>query len=306
MIKKYFLLQYKLLKRGITDFGFHPLAGITLAVLLFAGISVYLFRVAPHASYLYIFSATALLFSLSEKERNDFLSIIFRTRDYYKIRLLENIVFAGPFLPLLLWHHCFIEIFVLVTIAVLFSFHRNDSAVFYSIPTPFYKKPFEFIVSFRKLLAGFIACYALSVIALLNANMNLAVFSLLLAHLLCIASYNEPEPEFYVWTYKKNPKQFLTEKIRTGLVHSQLLTAPLLILLSGWFSDHILILLGFQLLGACYLVSMIAAKYAAWPGKLNLPQSLLFAGSVALPPLMLVTTPYFIIQSQKKLNSILV
>lgn len=305
MIKDYFILYYKTVKRSIADFGLHPLTGFLLAVTIFYGLSVYLFNITPYASYLYVFAAIAFMLPLCEKDRNDFLSIIFRKKEYRLIRMFENVLRAIPFLPLLLWNHHFAEVIILIILALFISFYRTSSSGSHSIPTPFYRKPYEFISNFRLLLVFFAGCYILAVISILNFNFNLAVFTLLLTHILCISSYNEPENEFYVWVFKKNPRSFLLEKIKTGVVHSQILTVPLLILLSIFFNDHIILLLGFQLLGACYLINMIAAKYAAWPGKLNLPQVLLFAGGLAFPPLLFITTPYFIIQSQKKLNSIL-
>ena len=76
-------------------------------------------------------------------------------------------------------------------------------------------------------------------------------------------------------------------------------------LLLIFFQTNIKAVFGFQALGYCYLLTVILAKYSAYPKKINLPQGILLALSLAMPPLLLVLVPFFYIQSKNRLKEIL-
>jgi len=72
-----------------------------------------------------------------------------------------------------------------------------------------------------------------------------------------------------------------------------------------FFQTNILAVFGFQALGYCYLLTFILAKYSAYPKKVNLPQGILLALSLAMPQLLLALVPFFYIQSKNRLKEIL-
>jgi hypothetical protein len=65
------------------------------------------------------------------------------------------------------------------------------------------------------------------------------------------------------------------------------------------------VIFGFQVLGYCYLLTVILAKYSTFPRKINLPQGILLAMSLAMPLLLLIVVPFFYIESNRRLKEIL-
>ncbi|HQW12087.1 MAG TPA: hypothetical protein PLP06_08060 [Saprospiraceae bacterium] len=147
--------------------------------------------------------------------------------------------------------------------------------------------------------------YSLTFIAISVGNFNLGIFSLLLVFFITLTFYSKPEDLYFVWSFIDSPKGFLMKKIRTGLVYSTMLSTPILIILSIFFFSEIKILLIFQLLGYIYLITIILAKYSAYPNEMSLPQGILFSLSLMLPPALFITIPLFYYQSIKSLTSIL-
>jgi hypothetical protein len=304
-IRFYFSLQYRMLNRQLTDFGLHPLAGYLLLVLSFTGLSFYLFLKTEFAVYVYFFLAIGFIYVLSESGRNSFLKSCFKTIDYYTIRIIENSLLALPFAAFLLFKSEFLPTLVLMIasgVLVIFNFRNTFN---FTIPTPFSKKPFEFIVGFRNAFYAFILAYFLAFMAVTAVNFNLGIFALLVQLFICFTFYTNPESEFYVWIFSTSPAGFLAHKIKVALLYSTLLCLPVVAVLCIFFPENIAAILGFQSLGYLYLVTVILAKYAAFPNKMNLPQALVIAFSISFPPLLIGVIPYFFIQSVKSLKEIL-
>lgn len=304
-MKNYFGLQHKMLNRQMTDFGINPVFAYLLLLLAFIGLSIFLFKKTSFAEYIYILMAVSLISRLTETNRNDFLKSCFQDSFYYIIRIIENLIFALPFLIFLTYKSCFLSASVLLLLSGVFAFVSFENKFHFTMPTPFYKQPFEFIIGFRKVFWGFLASYLLTFISISVHNFNLGIFSLLLAFLLCISFYTHTETPFYVWIYSLTPKLFLLKKTKTALLHSTLLCLPIAVNLSLFYSANIYIVFGFCCLGYVFLISIVFAKYSAFPDKMNLPQTILLAISILFPPLLLIFIPYFYIQSIKKLNTIL-
>jgi len=185
---------------------------------------------------------------------------------------------------------------------VFLNFDWSDQ---FTLPTPFGKRPFEFVVGFRKTFYLHVLAYFLTVMAVVVGNFNLGVFSLLVVFVVCLAYYADLEPDFYVWVHAQSPKAFLWEKIKTALLYSSHLCLPVVVTLAIFFGENIHILLAVLFLGYLYLATMILAKYAAYPHTIGLPQSILLAMSFSLPPLLLFTMPLFYKNAIKRLNQVL-
>jgi hypothetical protein len=302
-MKFYFRLQGKRLSRQITELGVNPLIGYILITLGFAAASTYLFIKIQYAEYVYALLGMVCVQSLSKKERTDFLKTCFPD-SYQKLRMVESIIVALPFALVLVWEGYFLIAVLLLLASAASAITSYTTNLQLSIPTPFGRRPFEFLTGFRRMWWLFGCCYLLTGISLAVGNMPLGVFSLVAAFLSCLSFYGETEPVYYIWIYSLNPKQFLLQKIKTALLHSSLLCLPIAIALL-FHRDSTHIVAGVLVLGYLYMINMVVAKYSAFPQKIGLLQGILSAVAMAVPPLLLAVIPYFYFKSINRLNVIL-
>jgi hypothetical protein len=176
----------------------------------------------------------------------------------------------------------------------------------FTIPTPFYKKPFEFTVGFRNTFYIFPIAYILTCIAISVDNFNLGIFSLLLVFLVAFSFYTQPENEYFVWSFALTPKQFIIEKIKTALLFTSIVSLPIVLTLCFFYYTNIDALIAFYIIGCIFLITIISAKYSAYPDQINLPEGIIIAICISFPPLLLVFAPYFYLKAIKKLQRYLV
>lgn len=302
-MKEYFQLQFKMSNRKLTEFGMPPFMAYSVLPICFLGLSAYLFSQTDFAGYLYILIALGLLSKLTDKKRNDFLKTCYTIKDYLKLRVLENLMVVLPFALFLVYQKSFPFIAILLVLAALSAFVSFSTNFNFTIPTPFYTKPFEFTVGFRNTFYFFPTAYFLTYISITIGNFNLGIFSMLLVFLVSLSYYSKLENEYYIWTFNLSPKAFLAEKIKTGLLYATLSSLPIWIPLSLYFSAELETLLTFLILGYAYLITIIFAKYSVYPNEMNIPQGLLIAVSLIFPPILIGIIPYFYHQSNKRLNA---
>ncbi|MDR0438211.1 MAG: hypothetical protein LBH22_07935 [Bacteroidales bacterium] len=307
-VKEYFKLQYKIIKRKLSDSS-PPIVGYLLALLIllaFVGLSMFLFHKMAFAPYVYVLISVYFTSKLSEIKRNDFLKICFENKPYRKLRILENLIVALPFVIFLIYKQQFYPIIILVVITVLIALLTFKTTYSITIPTPFYKKPFEFTVGFRTTFFMFFMAYGLAVIAAVVDNFNLGMFSLILIFLTILTYYLKPENEYFVWSYSFTPAKFLVEKIKTAFLFSFYLCSPILILLSIFYFENLGVMLLFTLLGYLYLTTLILAKYSAYPNEMSLPQVIILVFCLVFPPpILIVVIPIFASKSVNKLKEFL-
>ncbi|MDR0430365.1 MAG: hypothetical protein LBH58_07825 [Tannerellaceae bacterium] len=294
-------------KRKLSD-GSRPIVGYLLALfisLVFVGVSILLLSgKSIYAPYFYALASLFFTSKLSEIKRNDFLKIHFGSRQYRKVRILENLIVALPFVIFLVYKQYFYLTIILVVITILAALLSFKATYNFTIPTPFFKKPYEFTVGFRNsFLCFFIAC-GLAIIAVQVDNFNLGVFSLGLVFLITLSYYLKSENEYFVWSFSCTPVKFLFEKIKTALLFSFSLCLPVLIPLSVFYFEHIGILLACTFLGILYLTTLILAKYSAYPEEIGIMQAIFFAIGL-FPPMLIVVIPLFATQSVNKLKAFL-
>lgn len=291
--------------RRFRDAGFEPMLAYIILIVGFIALSVYLFYKTTYAEYLYLVISLSLTGKLSETRRNEFLKICLKNSELRKIRITENMTAAMPFFIFLLYRHLFIAAAILLLLTVLLALTSFRTNFTMTIPTPFYKKPFEFTVGFRNTFYLFPAAYVLACIAASIGNFNLGIFSMLLVFAVTLSYYTKPEDEYYVWSYKLMPVQFLLEKIKTAILYSSLLVLPVILILGISFYGDIANLLLFVLAGYAFLVCIITAKYSAYPGEINIIQGILIAFSLYFPPILVAVIPYFFFRSVSRLNTLL-
>jgi hypothetical protein len=304
-MKEYFRLQFKMLNRQLIEWGIEPLIGYLVGIVVFVGISIKLFESTQYAEYLYVFFALSLVIRLSEVSRNEFLKLCYPKKEYEKLRVVENVVVATPFIVLLLFQGKIWSSVLLLLSTCLLTVFDFKSKFNFTLPTPFYKHPFEFTIGFRTNFFLFIIAYFLMVMALIVPNFNLGIFSLILVSLVCLNYYINSESEFYVWIFSMTPKEFISYKLKNIIQYSTLLYLPITIGLSVFFPEKIDVILGFQCLGYLFVFTAMLAKYSVFPEKLGLRLGIVLALTLWLPPLLLLIIPYLYIQSIKKLKEIL-
>lgn len=301
----YLSLQYKMLNRHIKAFGLPIALGYILSISAFILIAYFLFIRVKYAAYLLIFVAFILLSKTSETNRNDFLKTCFPSSKYKKIRLLENFILSLPFILFLLYQSKIIEAIVLLFGTFIFALININPKVNFTLPTPFSKKPFEFLVGFRKTFILVLFAYFLVFMAIKVGNFNLGAFSYVLIFGLSLSYYAEPEKAFFIWIFAASPKQFLLKKLATALKFSMLLSLPIIGLLIPFFIDKWWIILLIPFVGYIYLATFILLKYVAFPKEVNIPQVVLFVISIVFPPFLLIIIPYFYNKAIKSLHLVL-
>lgn len=304
-MNEYFLLQYKLANRKLIELGINPLVGYVLGIAGFILISEYLYLKTEFAKYAVILVALTFLAKTSEINRNAFLLMVFGNKKSRVIRIIENLILCLPFSILLIYHTEFWESILLIVVSVLlasFSFNTNFN---FTLPTPFYKRPFEFAVGFRNTFYVFPFAYLLTIIAISVNNLNLGIFALLLIFIVTFTFYLKPENEYYVWSFSTSSARFLLGKLVTAARYSAFLALPPAIALCVFYPSEIDTILMFLFLGFIFLWTIILAKYSSYPNEINLPEGILIAVCIYFPPLLVFLMPYFYVKSIRKLNAIL-
>jgi len=291
-----------MLNRRFKDAGLEPWLAYLALALGFSGFSLYLFYKTDLAAPVYVLIALALLGGFSETRRNDFLNTCFGDQKLKKIRVAENLLAVLPFVAFLGYKQELLSALALISGCILLALVNFRTTLNVTIPTPFYKKPFEFTVGFRNTFYLIIAAYALTGIAVSVGNFNLGIFAMLLLFVISMSYYGRPENEYYVWIHSHSARQFLLEKIKTALLYASGLALPIALVLGLVFPQNLNAILLCFLLGWSFLVFIIVGKYAAYPDEMNIPQGVLLALCIGFPPLLIVLIPYLFRQSENRLN----
>ena len=303
-MKFYFTLQIRRIRRYLTDAGISPVVALLLIVLVFLGFSVYLFDKTEFAEWAYCLIAVVILLQFSDVERQEQLKQLFKKK-HLQIRLLENGGLVLPFLPFLLYEGKFLAASILLVLAAGLAVLSGRFRLNFTIPTPFKRMPFEFPVGFRKSFLMFVFAGVVLFQAAQVDNFNLGLFALALVFLTGMYYFLKPEHLFFVWIYNVRGKRFLWRKSLTAIKGISILSAPYLVLLFVLFPDNWLYILGAQILGYFFIVSIIFAKYSAFPHEMNVPQALLYSLCLWFPPMLAVVVPIFFVQSLRRLKPIL-
>lgn len=294
-----------MVNRRFKDIGFKPVFVFPVLLIIFFGLSLYLFSKTEYAVYVYLFSALALIGRRSETRRTEFLKICFGNRRLEIIRIAENLICALPFVVFLLYKQYYlftVLLLILVTIVALANYRTSLNLTLW---TPFSKRSFEFSIGFRNTFYLFFAAYTLAFIAVSVHNFNLGILAMLLVFVTTWSYYFKPESEYYVWTYNQKPRQFLLGKIKTALLFSFLLALPIASILAIFFFHNIVLIGLFFLGGWGFLTAIVICKYSAYPAEMTIITAILLTICLWFPPMLLVLIPYFFRKSTNKLSHLL-
>lgn len=304
-MKEYFQLQIRMINRMFKEMGISPAFAYLIFFVGFSGISLFLFYKTSLAPYFYLLIFSSLSLKLSETKRTEFLKFTYKDNFYKRIRLLENLLLALPFFVFLLYKLEFLVALCLLVVAGLTSLIQIKSLGNFTTPTPFSRKPFEFLVGFRKTIFIFPFIYLLTGIAVYIGNFNLGIFSMLLVFVVILNFFSQPEEEYFVWIFNQNPKLFLLCKIRISIQYSTVLMLPsFTVLIVAFYSDFLIIAL-FLFIAYLFVITVVVAKYSTFPKEMSIMQGFLFVISIFFPPLLLFVIPYFYSLSLKQLNTYL-
>ncbi len=291
--------------RKLSDFGLNPLVGSLIALTGFVLLSEYAFYKTTFAGYLILLISQGAVVSLSEKRRTDFLKMLYGDTRAKRLRVAENLIICLPFVLVLIVYKAHLEAALSALLSVPAALGSFRASVPFTLPTPFYKRPFEFIVGFRNTFYVFPVAYLLTIIAVSVDNFNLGIFSLVLVFLTVFSYYQKPEQAYYVWMHSAKPGPFLFGKMKTALTFTTLPALPVALTLVAVFPENASSMLIVTLIGFAFLILFILAKYAAYPAEMNLPEGILIALCFIFPPLLLGLIPFFYRKAVNKLTFLL-
>ncbi len=304
-MKDYFLLQGKMVCRKLSDFGLNPLIGALIALAGFVLLSEYAFHKTTFAGFLILLASQGAAVSLSEKRRTDFLKMLYGDHRAKRLRVAENLIICLPFVLVLIAHKAYLEAALSALLGVPAALGSFRAGVPFTLPTPFYKRPFEFIVGFRNTFYIFPVAYLLTIIAVSVDNFNLGIFSLVLVFLTVFSYYQKPEQAYYVWMHSAKPGPFLFGKMKTALLFTAFPALPVCLILAVVYPENMVLTLIAALIGFAFLMLIILAKYAAYPAEMNLPEGIMIALCLIFPPLLLGLIPFFYRKAVNKLTFLL-
>ncbi|MEY4927201.1 MAG: hypothetical protein RI894_1637, partial [Bacteroidota bacterium] len=221
---------------------------------------------------------------------------------YFRLRFLENAVLVLPFTFFLLAKQHFLIAFLTPAVAGILATVKLKNGLNFTLPTPFYRYPFEFTVGFRQSFLLIFGIYSVSFIAIAVGNFNLGLVALIALSLVAMTFYFKPEAEFFVWIFADTPQQFVFKKVKTAILYTFILLLPTTIGLSIFYFDQLFIIIGCQFLGILFVILGLLGKYAAFPIEINLPQVFAIGLSLLFPPLLLVFIPLFYRRAVKNLR----
>jgi hypothetical protein len=304
-ISHYLSLQWKLIQRQIIDFGL-PLS-ITLvgAPILFFVLSTAIYYRTDYSGIILIALCFSWQLKISNSKRIEFLKLHYKLSSFLKIRMTENLLVFLPFSIVLAIHTNWLYLATAFMLTILLVFYKQRRLFHFSLPTPFHKKPFEFIIGIRTYYAFYPICSALLLIAYKVANPNLAFVALALTSLSSLLFYQLLEPTFWIWIHANNTKEFLSNKVKTAVVQHIILIAPLTIICVLLFPVHWYFGLAILLMSAVYLSLTVIAKYANYPNQISVIDGILVGISMFIPILLPFTFYYFLKKSRQQLASLL-
>lgn len=123
MLTHHLILQFKLLNRNIRDFGMHPLLAYVLIFGLIAGLGTLIFlRLPNYAPYIIIGICISIQMRLLQKQRSDFLQIVYGNKTKHLLRITEKLIISIPFVVLLLVENQCIAAVTLPIASVILAF----------------------------------------------------------------------------------------------------------------------------------------------------------------------------------------
>lgn len=272
----------------------------------FFGLSYLIFQRIKFPQYIYSLIGIVIVGTIStSRKRNEFIQQVFKTKVFFKIRLLENGSLALPFSCVLFYKGELLLTLLLMLAASTMALVPANAKLNKTIPSPFSRFPFEFTRGFRRFLLLHIIAYVLTYFAIESRNFNLIAFFLLVSFLISAAYYSFAEPLYYLWIYQHNPKLLVRHKLRIIFTYSMIPVIPIAASMFIFFPLYHWLTLLLLLIGIMFVILFMLVKYANYPFEMSITDGFIVAASILFPPISLITIPIFYYRSMKNLNKIL-
>ncbi len=282
-----------MLNRAMIRFGVPPWLGYPIGLAVFMAMSLYLFEKTEYAPWLMALMAGGFFVKAGNQERAGFLKSCFSKKRFYLIRLTENMMMALPFISVLAWKSEYLMIIFTIVSAGALAVFQIHVPVNFTLPTPFYHRPFEFPAGFRLTWYLVLISWFLAFLGIYHDNFNLGVFALAFLFLLAITYYPNPENQYYIWIFNRSPGGFLIEKVKTATLYSTLLHLPVTVSLVAFYPGESGIIALVLFLGFLFLMTVILAKYARFPAQINLFDVVILVMAIWFPLILLAAIPYY-------------
>ncbi len=305
MIAYHFRLQATRIHRMVCSMGLHPLINYFIILALFGGASFSLFSHRTKILVAYVFIALQVLSLQSKPAYHDFLKLNYSRADFLKIRLMENLLAAFPFVVMLLISANYYLALGVFLAAGFMAINTKRLVWQIVLPTPFYRHPFEFTAGFRLSFLLVLGGYYLTYISIRYANFGIGIFVIYALGVLAALYHSYPEDQYYVWIFHRTATSFIFYKLLSAWAYTSLLSLPVGAALVLANPDKLGLILAAWWLGLAVCTVGVLAKYAAFPREISLQEGLPLGFSIMFPPLLLVLIPYFYLSAQRHLKEIL-
>lgn len=282
-----------MLNRAMIRFGVPPWLGYPSGLAVFIAMSLYLFEKTEYAPWLMALMAGGCFVKAGNQERTGFLKSCFSRKKLHLIRLIENMVMALPFIAVLAWKSEYPMIILTVVSAGTLAVFPIQVPVNFTLPTPFYRRPFEFTAGFRLTWYLVLLAWFLAFMGIYHDNFNLGISALAFLFLLTISFYPNPENQYFIWIFNRNPKRFLIQKLKTATLYSALLHLPVTVSLVAFYPGESGIIALVLFLGLLFLMTVILAKYARFPAQINLFDVVILVMAIWFSLILLAAIPYY-------------
>lgn len=270
----------------------------------FAGGTYFLVSRTAYAPVILVLVQFFMILPFSESQRLDELSLVFDKAQVRKIRWLENIMLS---IPVIICVGVISAQLVLVPIIGAFilglvKLPRTRTRV---IPTPFGKSPVLFPSGFRKSVPFLGIGVLIASFSIIIDNYNLGLFSVIMTFIIVYGYYSLSEPYEYIWIYSLNATEFLRLQLTKGIINTMLMTLPIVLVfffldIQKWYLPLVILTLG-----VLNLVNIICSRYRDFPNEVSIPNGIIVALSLMVPPVLIITIPYFYLKARDNLKEIL-
>ncbi len=305
MMKNYFRIQLRIFPRRIKQFGISPILFFILAPIILTVLGAWVYSKTLWAGYLIVAATLLWIAPLAAKERNEFLMFTFSITTYYTIRCIENLSCALLIVPWLLYFDDYALAGALVGLSILLALIRIQPFSSTRMATPFGDRLFEFAQGYRRYFVLYFLCLLIIAIAIYVDNFQMAIVFMAVLFLVMAHNYMQAEETYYVWCYAESVRSFMVRKLYTATLYAAAISLPIAGLLYFFFPENALVLILVTLLGLCFVVLMLLAKYAAYPERIGIPQGILIALSISFPVILPLIYWYFARQSHPRLKKYL-
>lgn len=282
-MRYYFLLRIKTGRRFLKEWGVPFWLFLIILPLLFALLYITVKQNSDYAPYAISYLGFSVLFSSVNRNRIHFLKTLFSPSQYVKIRIVEKSIVFTPLGILCVFNGFWWTSLLLILLFILSFLWQGIELFNTSMPTPFARQPFEFIVLFRKMWFLYLLLYLIAIIGIWVSNSTLSLVMLALIYLTSMQAYDTIEPEEIIWNYNIGIRKFLFHKIKRGVWQITLLTFPLLIALCIFFWTQSLWIAMIWGGANLLLILLVLIKYAIYPRRINLIDSIVITFVAVLP-----------------------